>query len=83
VVRDGPAGQAGILPGDTIISINGDKPDGPNQMVNNIATLKPGSDAKVTISRNGQTMDTVVHIGERPPQAQQEEVGEQDQGAGQ
>lgn len=72
VVQNGPAGQAGILPGDQIISVNGEKPSGPNQVVSRVASLKPGTEAHITVSRNGQQIDTTVRIGERPPQPQRE-----------
>jgi Do/DeqQ family serine protease len=67
VMRDGPAGQAGIQPGDTLISINGSKIGSAGEVVQTIAGLKPGSDAKVTVNRKGRLIDTLVHIGERPP----------------
>ncbi len=73
VVRGGPAGNAGIQPGDLIQSINGARADSAAQVVSMIAGLKPGSDIKITVARKGRRIDTLVHIGERPPQKTQPE----------
>ena len=35
-------------------------------MVNEVAKLKPGSSAKISLQRNGQTIQLPIVIGERP-----------------
>jgi serine protease DegQ len=66
VQRNAPAGNAGMEPGDVLLSIN-DVPvrDTPG-MLNQIAQLAPGSVAKVRIERNSRELDLTVTVGERP-----------------
>jgi len=66
VQRNAPAGNAGMEPGDVLLSIN-DVPvlDTPG-MLNQIAGLAPGSTAKVRVDRNNREVDLAVTVGERP-----------------
>ena len=66
VQRNAPAGNAGIEPGDVLLSIN-DVPvrDTPG-MLNQIAQLAPGSAARVRVERDGRPLDLSVTVGERP-----------------
>ena len=66
VQRNAPAGNAGMEPGDVLLSIN-DTPvrDTPG-MLNQIAQLPPGSAARVKVERNSRELDLVVTVGERP-----------------
>jgi serine protease DegQ len=66
VQRSAPAGNAGLEPGDVLLSIN-DVPvrDTPG-MLNQIARLAPGSLAKVRVERDGRPLELDVTVGERP-----------------
>jgi S1-C subfamily serine protease len=66
VQRNAPAGNAGIEPGDVLLSIN-DMPvrDTPG-MLEQIARLPPGSVARVRIERSTRELDLAVTVGERP-----------------
>jgi serine protease DegQ len=71
VQRNAPAGNAGIEPGDVLLSIN-DTPvrDTPG-MLQQIARLPPGSVARVHVERGARELDLSVTVGERPtPQIQ-------------
>ncbi len=66
VQRNAPAGNAGMEPGDVLLSIN-DTPvrDTPG-MLNQIAQLPPGSVARVKVERNSRELDLAVTVGQRP-----------------
>jgi serine protease DegQ len=66
VQRNAPAGNAGMEPGDVLLSIN-DTPvrDTPG-MLNQIAQLPPGSVARVRVERDRRQFDLNVTVGERP-----------------
>jgi len=66
VQRTAPAGNAGMEPGDVLLSIN-DTPvrDTPG-MLNQIAQLAPGSVARVRVERNSRELELAVTVGERP-----------------
>jgi serine protease DegQ len=66
VQRNAPAGNAGMEPGDVLLSIN-DTPvrDTPG-MLNQIAQLPPGSVARVRVERDSRPLDLNVTVGERP-----------------
>jgi serine protease Do len=65
VADSGPAGKAGIQVDDIITGLN-DRPvkDGPD-LVNHVADMPIGSEATVTVDRNGKRLDFKVAIGER------------------
>ena len=66
VERSSPADKAGIKPGDILIAVN-DKPVGDTTtMLNLIASLQPGQQAVVRLSRNQAESDLTVTIGRRP-----------------
>ncbi|MCS4504724.1 Periplasmic pH-dependent serine endoprotease DegQ [wastewater metagenome] len=66
VLRGGPAHEAGIQPGDVILSIDEHPVDGPTQLLNRISGLSPGSEAVVAgIGRDGR-FNRRVTIGRRP-----------------
>jgi serine protease DegQ len=66
VLQNGPAAQAGVRPGDVIVSI-ADKPIGDvTQLLSVVASLKPGAPAAFTIERKNQRMALNVTPGVRP-----------------
>jgi len=66
VQRNAPAGNAGMEPGDVLLSINDTPVRSTPGMLNQIAQLPPGSVAKVRVDRNSRELDLAVTVGERP-----------------
>lgn len=66
VPNDGPAAKAGIKPGDVILGLNGQRIENSGQLPPLVADMKPGSEAKVEIWRNGRRENIAVQIGEMP-----------------
>ena len=66
VASNGPAAQAGVQVGDILTMINDIRIKDVTSMVNEVAKLKPGSSAKISLQRNGQTIQLPIVIGERP-----------------
>ncbi len=67
VLRNGPAGHAGMEPGDVVISINGTGVSGRRAVLSQIAQLDPGATASVHVLREAKELDLKIHVGERPP----------------
>jgi serine protease DegQ len=64
--RDGPADRAGIRVRDLVVEIAGKPtPDVP-QLLARIAELRPGTNAKVKVVRDGKTLDLDVAVAKRP-----------------
>ena len=61
----GPAAQAGLKSGDTIISVDGQPMKSGDDLVNDISNRKPGSKARMTIVRGGNKEDLTVTIADR------------------
>ncbi len=61
----GPADKAGLKPGDIITAIDGRSIKDGDDLVNEIASRRPGSTARLGYLRNGQQQDTTVTIGDR------------------
>jgi Trypsin-like serine proteases, typically periplasmic, contain C-terminal PDZ domain len=61
----GPADKAGIKPGDVINSIDGHSIKDGNELVDEIASRRPGSTARLGYQREGKQGDTTVTIGDR------------------
>jgi serine protease Do len=65
-VRPGePADKAGMKTGDIIIKINNAEVIDTAGLLRTVAELSPGSKAKVTVIRNGKSLDLTVTMGER------------------
>ncbi len=61
----GPADKAGLKAGDIITAIDGRNIKDGNDLVNEIASRRPGSTARLGFLRDGKPMDTTVTIGDR------------------
>jgi serine protease Do len=61
----GPADKAGLKPGDIIMSIDGRNIKDGNDLVDEIASRRPGSTARLGYMRDGKPNDTTVNIGDR------------------
>ena len=65
VQPSGPADKAGLKPGDIITTIDGRSIKDGDDLVNEIASRRPGSTARLGFLRDGKAQDTTVTIGDR------------------
>jgi serine protease Do len=63
---DSPAAKAGLQPGDVIEQVNGTKIGNPRELAVNVAQIKPGDEAHLTVLHDGQTKDVTVKVGQMP-----------------
>jgi serine protease Do len=61
----GPAEKAGLKAGDVITAIDGHAIKGGDDLVNEIASRRPGSSTRLGYLRDGKQADTTVTIGDR------------------
>ena len=61
----GPSDKAGLKAGDIITTVDGRSIKDGNDLVDEIASRRPGSTVRLGYLRNGQNMDTTVTIGDR------------------
>ncbi|MFZ0743995.1 MAG: trypsin-like peptidase domain-containing protein [Terracidiphilus sp.] len=61
----GPADKAGLKPGDIITTVDGRSIKDGEDLVNEIASRRPGSSIRLGYLRNGKQNDTTVTIGDR------------------
>jgi serine protease Do len=66
VQSDTPAQRAGVQPGDVIRSVDGTKIDNPRDLAVQVASVKPGDEAKLDIVRDGQSQTVSVKVGALP-----------------
>jgi serine protease Do len=62
-----PAQKAGILPGDIILSWNGDEVAGPTTLSRLVGQTRVGTTASVVLRRGDHELEVTVAVGERPP----------------
>jgi len=66
VLRDGPAHQAGLQPGDVITRMN-DRPVGEGrELLAAVAVVLPGTQSTLTVLRSGVQQQVTVQVGSRP-----------------
>ncbi|MDT7516493.1 S1C family serine protease [Rhodoferax mekongensis] len=71
VLQNGPAAQAGIRPGDVIVSIAGKPVPDVTQLLSLVSSLKPGTEASFVVQRKDETLKLKLIPGVRPkPKAQ-------------
>jgi serine protease DegQ len=66
VLQNGPAAQAGIKPGDVVLSVNGKGIGNVAELLGQVAQLGPGTPAKFKLARQGDTLELDVTPGLRP-----------------
>lgn len=64
VDSNGPAGQAGLQPGDVIVQIDGKDVDNENSLEDVLVTKAPGQKVSVSVYRDDQQMTFPVTLGE-------------------
>jgi serine protease Do len=66
-VEDGsPAQKAGLKPGDVVLKIDGAEISSSIELSSRVATLKPGTPAKLEVWHEGRARDVVVTVGDAP-----------------
>jgi serine protease Do len=65
ITPGGPAEKAGLKPGDIITAIDGRPIKDGDDLVNEIASRRPGSSVRLGYLRDGKQADTTVTIGDR------------------
>ncbi len=68
LVRNGPAHQAGLRPGDVLLKVNGEPVGNARETINRIARLKPATQAELVLVRNGKRLELSAQIQQRPTQ---------------
>ena len=66
VLQGGPAGKAGMVPGDVVLSIGGTQVDDVAHLLSAVAVLKPGVPATVEIQRKKTVLALSITPGVRP-----------------
>ncbi len=69
VYRRGPAANADILPGDILTHMNDQKITDGRAAMNQAADFEPGAKIVVRLLRNGQPIERIVLVGQRPHSA--------------
>ena len=62
-VMDGPAGDAGILPGDVIVTFDGVPVEGTRELVRMVGDADVGKAVRVVVIRDGKTQTILVNLG--------------------
>jgi serine protease DegQ len=68
VLKGGPANAGGIHPGDILLAVNGNTVTDSATLLNLIADLKPGVEARLRVARKQQFLDLKIQVGRRPMQ---------------
>ncbi len=66
VVNGGPAAEAGLRPGDVLLSVDGTRIDDVDTLLRRVTNLQPGDTMTVTGLRNGDSFEREITVRERP-----------------
>jgi putative serine protease PepD len=66
VVPGGPADEAGIEPGDVVVSVGGNEVQDPNDVASALDKYQPGDHVKVEVRRGSDLHSLEVELGNRP-----------------
>lgn len=66
IIRNGPAANAGLVPGDIMISIDGKNLSSPDQAIETITELEPGKQVVIRILRGWEQQELIAMIAQRP-----------------
>jgi Do/DeqQ family serine protease len=69
LIRRSPADQAGILPGDVVVEVDGREVENAGQLRNELAGAEVGRDLRLTLLRQGRKVEVEVPVEERRPDA--------------
>jgi serine protease Do len=64
---DGPAGKAGLRAGDVILKFNGAAVTDSRSFREQVRKAEAGSEASLTVSREGRSVDLTVKLGGAAP----------------
>lgn len=64
----GPADVAGLMPGEVVLTVNGNSVSGADGLIRVIAGLQPGVKVVLGVSENGHIFQIAVTVGRRPAQ---------------
>jgi S1-C subfamily serine protease len=67
VVKDGPASRGGLRPGDVVLTIGPRPVANTMQLLNAVASLKPGSETTIGAQRGNEQVQLKVTVIQRPP----------------
>jgi Do/DeqQ family serine protease len=68
VLHNGPAATGGVRPGDVVVQVGPHRVANTAQLLNAVASLKPGEQAEVTLQRGDKQRVVTVVVGTRPRQ---------------
>jgi serine protease Do len=68
--RNGPAEKAGLSTGDVVTKLNGKPIASAHDLSREVAALKPGSQATLSVMREGRSQDLAVTVGQREQEDQ-------------
>ncbi len=79
VTVDSPAQQAGLKVNDIITHLNGEEVTGSSELVSKVGDAEVGDELKLTVYRQGQTIEITVTVGEQIQSANADKQGQQSQ----
>ncbi|MEO8767970.1 MAG: Do family serine endopeptidase [Nitrosospira sp.] len=78
VLKGGPADQAGVKPGDILLSVEGKAVVDSSVMLDLIAALPPGKAANIMVMRNQTEKSVTINVGKRPKPMPQDQYQDPD-----